>query len=101
MECGGLRVCELNPPHSAGSGGVGKLVSKIKAKIFLSRNLAFLLAARRPPHSTTDCRHRLLFCFVFFDRIEWDSISGTGYFVGDGVGGVDVSFGDLVAEYAL
>ena len=24
MECGGLRVSELNPPHSAGSGGVGK-----------------------------------------------------------------------------
>ena len=38
------------------------------AKIFLSRNLAFLLAERRPPHSTPDVRHRLLFCFFFFDR---------------------------------
>ena len=24
VECGGLRVCELNPPHSAWSAGVGK-----------------------------------------------------------------------------
>ena len=24
VECGGLRVCELNPPHSAGGGGVGR-----------------------------------------------------------------------------
>ena len=24
MECGGLRVCELNPPHSARSAGVGR-----------------------------------------------------------------------------
>ena len=68
MECGGLRVCEPNPPHSAGSAGVCKSHSKIIARTFLSRNLAFLLAAERPPHSTTDGLARLLFCFLFFDR---------------------------------
>ena len=67
-ECGGLRVCELNPPHSAGSGGVSRLVHEIIAKIFLSRNVAFLLAARRPPHSTIHWWGRLLFCVLFFDR---------------------------------
>ena len=70
VECGGLRVCELNPPHSAGSAGVYKFVFVNLAKAFLSRNLAFLLAARRPPHSTPDCRHRLLFCLLFFDRFS-------------------------------
>ena len=69
VECGGLRVCELNPPYSAGSGGVCRLVSKIIAKkSFLSRNLAFLLAARWPPTLATDWCHRLLFCLFFFDR---------------------------------
>ena len=68
MECGGLRFSEQNPPHSAGSGGVNRLPPRIMAKTFLSRNLAFLLAARRPPHSTTDWCHRLLFCLLFFDR---------------------------------
>ena len=43
-------------------------LSKIKAKTFLSRNLAFLLAARRPPHSTIHWGDRLLFCLLFFDR---------------------------------
>ena len=68
VECGGLRVCEQNPPHSAGSAGAGKPPQEILAKAFLSRNLAFLLAARRPPHSTPYVRHRLLFCLFFFDR---------------------------------
>ena len=43
-------------------------LSKIKAKTFLSRNLAFLLAARSPPTLTTDCLSRLLFCLRLFDR---------------------------------
>ena len=34
----------------------------------MSRNLAFLLAARWPPTLAPDCRHRLLFCLLFFDR---------------------------------
>ena len=68
VECGGLRFSEQNPPHSAGSGGVGKPSHEIIAKIFLSRDLAFLLAARRPPHSTSNCGGRLLFCLLFFDR---------------------------------
>ena len=70
MECGGPRVSDLNPPHSAGSGGVNRLPPRIMAKTFLSRNLAFLLAARRPPHSTTDWCYRLLFCLLFFDRFS-------------------------------
>ena len=41
---------------------------EILAEIFLSRNLAFLLAARWPPTLTTDVRDRLLFCLLFFDR---------------------------------
>ena len=43
------------------------------AKAFLSRNLAFLLAARRPPHSTIYGCRRLLFCFLFFDRFSEDT----------------------------
>ena len=70
MECGGPRVSDLNPPHSARSGGVGKSSHETFAKIFLSRNLAFLLAARRPPHSTLYGRPRLLFCLLFFDRFS-------------------------------
>ena len=65
---GGDRVSEKNPPHSAGSGGVYRLPPRIMAKTFLSRNLAFLLAARWPPTLAPDCRHRLLFCLLFFDR---------------------------------
>ena len=59
-------------------------LSKIKAKTFLSRNLAFLLAARWPPTLAPDWCHRLLFCLLFFDRISegiffifahfWDSL---------------------------
>ena len=66
--------------HSAGSGGVGKSSSKIIAKIFLSRNLAFLLAARRPPHSTPDWCHRLLFCLLFFNRFLEGIFSIFAYF---------------------
>ena len=80
VESGGLRVCELNPPHSAGSGGVCRLVSKIKANTFLSRNLAFLLAARRPPHSTPDGGDRLLFCLLFFDRFLEGTVSIFAHF---------------------
>ena len=68
MECGGPRVRELNPPHSAWSGGVNRLPPRIMAKTFLSRNLAFLLAARWPPTLAPDGRDRLLFCLLFFDR---------------------------------
>ena len=32
VECGGLRVCELNPPHSAWSAGVGKFSVKNQGK---------------------------------------------------------------------
>ena len=77
---GGDRASEKNPPHSAWSGGVSKLVSKIMAKTFLSRNLAFLLAARWPPHSTSNGRHRLLFCLLFFDRFSEGIFSIFAYF---------------------
>ena len=70
VECGGLRVCELNPPHSAGSGGVCRPHHETISKQIRSRNLAFLLAARRPPHSTPYWCRRFLFCFLFFDRFS-------------------------------
>ena len=43
-------------------------IPEIIAKAFLSRNLAFLLAARWPPTLVPDGWHRLRFCLVFFDR---------------------------------
>ena len=76
MECGGLRVCELNPPHSARSGGVSRLVHEIIAKAFLSRNLAFLLSARRPPHSTLDWDGRLLVCVLFCEQFSKGIFTG-------------------------
>ena len=68
MECGGHRVSELSPPHSARSAGVGRLDHGILLDTCRSRHLVCLLAAQRPSNHILYCPHCLLFCLLFFDQ---------------------------------